>query len=101
MRRWMAGLGGALLPAAALAQGPAAAPADVPIEMEVVVTAPLAGSEVERGKVPFNTGIIRREGLQRTGPASALRALGEQIGNITLNQAQGNEFSPNLLFRGF
>ena len=104
MKRWMVGLGGALLPAAALAQAaaPAApAPAGAPVEMEVVVTAPLAGSEVERGKVPVNTAIVRGTDLQRTGPASALRALDEQVGNITLNQAQGNEFAPNLLFRGF
>ncbi len=66
--------GGALLPAAALAQAPAAAPAEVPIEMEVVVTVPLAGSEVERGKVPVNTAIVRGVDLQRTGPASALRS---------------------------
>jgi iron complex outermembrane receptor protein len=99
MRRWVVGLGGVLLPAAALAQ--ATAPAETPVEMEVVVTAPLAGSEIERGKVPVNTGILRQEDLQRTGPASALRALDERIGNVTLNQAQGNEFQPNLLYRGF
>jgi len=99
MRRWVVGLGGVLLPAAAFAQ--ATAPAETPVEMEVVVTAPLAGSEIERGKVPVNTGILRQEDLQRTGPASALRALDERIGNITINQAQGNEFQPNLLYRGF
>ena len=87
----------------AMAQTPAAAdvPADVPVDMEVVVTAPMTGSEAGRGKVPVNTGILRREDLQRTGPASALRALDERIGNVTLNQAQGNEFQPNLLYRGF
>ena len=86
----------------AMAQTPGAAvPVDVPVDVEVVVTAPMAGSEVERGKVPVNTGILRREDLQRTGPASALRALEERIGNVTLNQAQGNEFQPNLLYRGF
>ncbi len=92
------------LPLAVAAQPlpPAApAPAEAPVEMEVVVTAPLAGSEVERGKVPVNTAIVRGVDLQRTGPASALRALDEQVGNITINQAQGNEFAPNLLFRGF
>ena len=99
MRRWVVGLGGALLPAAAFAQ--ATAPAEAPVEMEVVVTAPLAGSEVERGKVPVNTGILRRDDLQRTGPASALRALDERIGGIALDQALGNEFQPNLLYRGF
>lgn len=93
-----------VLPCAVAAQpvSPAApAPAEAPVEMEVVVTAPLAGSEIERGKVPVNTGILRQEDLQRTGPASALRALDERIGNVTLNQAQGNEFQPNLLYRGF
>ena len=100
-KRWAAAALAGALPYAATAQTPAPAPAEVPMEIEVVVTAPLAGSEVERGKVPVNTGIVRREGLQRTGPASALRALDEQVGNVTLNQAQGNEFSPNLLFRGF
>ena len=102
--RWGAVALSGVLPCAVAAQPvPAAspAPAEAPVEMEVVVTAPLAGSEIERGKVPVNTGILRQEDLQRTGPASALRALDERIGNITLNQAQGNEFQPNLLYRGF
>ena len=99
-KSWAALALAGVLPCAATAQttNPTA---DAPVEIEVVVTAPLAGSEVERGKVPVNTGIIRREDLQRTGPASALRALDERIGGITLNQAQGNEFQPNLLYRGF
>jgi len=94
-----AGLVAVLLPVAVLAQGavPGAAPADV----EVVVTAPLPGSEVERAKVPTNTQVLRPEDLQRTGPASALRALDERVGGVALNQAQGNEFQPNLTYRGF
>ena len=102
--RWGAVALSGVLPCAVAAQPvPAAlpAPAEAPVEMEVVVTAPLAGSEIERGKVPVNTGILRQEDLQRTGPASTLRALDERIGNVTLNQAQGNEFQPNLLYRGF
>ncbi|HEY0203665.1 MAG TPA: TonB-dependent receptor plug domain-containing protein, partial [Acetobacteraceae bacterium] len=102
--RWGAVALSGVLPYAVAAQPvPAAAPvpAEAPVEMEVVVTAPLAGSEIERGKVPVNTGILRQQDLQRTGPASALRALDERIGNITINQAQGNEFQPNLLYRGF
>ncbi|MGI4942757.1 MAG: TonB-dependent receptor [Janthinobacterium lividum] len=102
--RWGAVALAGVLPYAVAAQPvPAAAPApaEAPVEMEVVVTAPLAGSEIERGKVPVNTGILRQEDLQRTGPASTLRALDERIGNVTLNQAQGNEFQPNLLYRGF
>ena len=91
----------ALLPAAALGQEvvPGAPPdAEMP---EVVVTAPLAGSESERAKVPTSTQVLRHEDLTRTGPASALRALDERVGGIALNQAQGNEFQPNLIYRGF
>jgi len=91
----------AWLPAAALGQEvvPGAPPdAEMP---EVVVTAPLAGSESERAKVPTSTQVLRHEDLTRTGPASALRALDERVGGIALNQAQGNEFQPNLIYRGF
>jgi outer membrane receptor protein involved in Fe transport len=97
-----AGLLIALLPAAALAQEvmPGALPPSIDLP-DVVVTAPLAGSEVDRAKVPANTQVLRREDLERTGPANALRALDERVGGIALNQAQGNEFQPNLIYRGF
>ncbi len=93
-----AGLIVALLPAVALAQEvvPGAPP-----DVEVVVTAPLAGSEIERAKVPTNTQVLRRDDLQRTGPANALRALDERVGGVALDQALGNQFQPNLIYRGF
>ncbi len=96
-----AGLLIALLPAAALAQDAPGAPPPALDLPDVVVTAPLAGSEVDRAKVPANTQVLRRDDLVRTGPASALRALDENVGGIALNQAQGNEFQPNLVYRGF
>ena len=37
----------------------------------------------------------------RTGPANATRALNENASSIDLDEAVGNEFQPNLLFRGF
>ncbi len=89
------------LPAAALAQEvPGAPPAGLDLP-DVVVTAPLAGSETDRAKVPTDTHVLRRDDVTRTGPASALRALDEDVGGVALNQAQGNEFQPNLTFRGF
>lgn len=100
---WRAGLlsAGLVWPIAADAQAAPTPAADIPSDLEIVVTAPLAGSEIERGKVPVNTGILRREDIQRTGPANALRALDERVGSIALDQATGNEFQPNLIFRGF
>lgn len=91
--RWGAWLIGLLVPAVVLAQ-----PAN---DIDVVVTAPLPGSSAERDKVPTNTQVLRSDELQRTGPASALRALDERVGGIQLNQAVANPFEPNLIFRGY
>ncbi len=55
-----AGLVAVLLPVAVLAQG--AVPEVAPADVEVVVTAPLPGSEVERAKVPTTP----RSCVQRT-----------------------------------
>ncbi len=88
---------------AALAQAPAAAPAvslALP-EMDVVGSAPLAGSGVSRADVPGNTIALDRRDLIQTGPASALRALNEQSGSVAIDDAQGNLYSPILLFRGY
>ena len=69
-------------------------------EIEVISAAPLAAG-AERDRVPANTKVLRREDLVRTGPANALRSLDEQVGGVTLGQAQGNPFQPNLTYRGF
>ena len=64
-------------------------------EVEVVGTAPLAAG-AEQSRVPANTYVLRREDLTLTGPPSAVRALNERVGGVTLNEAQGNPFQPNL-----
>ncbi len=95
----------AVLSVAALAQTtPGAAPPAAEIalpDVDVVGTAPLSSSGIDAAKVPTDTQVLRREDLVRTGPASALRALDERVGNVTLDQAQGNPFQPNLSYRGF
>ncbi len=94
----------AVLSVAALAQTVPAAPPAAEIalpDVDVVGTAPLSGSGIDAAKVPTDTQVLRREDLVRTGPASALRALDERVGNVTLDQAQGNPFQPNLSYRGF
>ena len=99
--RWGAAAWAGLLAALpARAQDSPGAPTSFDLP-DVVVTAPLAGSETDRAKVPTDSYVLRRDDVTRTGPASALRALDENVGGIALNQAQGNEFQPNLIFRGF
>lgn len=100
IRGWMAGVAIAALPGVVVAQTATNVNIALP-EIEVVGATPVQGSEIARDKVPVNTQILRSGDLQRTGPASALRALDEQVGGIALNQAEGNEFQPNLTYRGF
>ena len=87
-------------------QSPAslAAPAQSPNSTEditVIGTTPLLGSGIDRDKVPGNTVVIGTGDLTRTGTANATRALNENAGSVNLDEAVGNEFQPNLLFRGF
>ncbi len=69
--------------------------------VEVIATTPLQGSGVDRDKVPAQTNVLTNSTLLRDGFPNALRALDENVGGVTLNQAQGNPFQPNLIYRGF
>ena len=98
----------AWLAAVLAAPGAVAQPAGVALppvlalpDVEVVGTAPLTGSGLDRARVPANTQVLRRDDLVRSGPADALRTLDERIGGVSLDQAQGNPFQPNLVYRGF
>jgi iron complex outermembrane recepter protein len=71
-------------------------------EITVIAPTPLLGSSgLDRDKVPSNTIVLGTAAIDRTGAASATRALNENAGSVDLDQAVGNEFQPNLLFRGF
>ncbi len=113
---WAAIAGAALLPSATLAQvatlPPGAAAASTAAaspggsvtslpDVTVVGSTPLLGSGIDRSEVPAQTNVVTGADLARTGPASVLRGLDENIGGISLDQATGNQFQPNLLFRGF
>ena len=69
--------------------------------VDVIATTPLQGSGVDRDKVPAQTNVLTNRTLLRDGYPNALQALDETVGGVTLDQAQGNPFQPNLIFRGF
>lgn len=70
-------------------------------EVVVIGTTPVGPAGTDRDKVPFNTHVLTSQDVSRTGYPSALRSLEDQIGGVTLNNAQNNPFQPNLLYRGF
>ena len=70
-------------------------------EITVLAPTPLLGTGIDRDKIPANTVVIGTADIDRTGPANGTRALNENASSVSLDEAVGNEFQPNLLFRGF
>lgn len=69
--------------------------------VSITGTAPLLGSGGDPGKVPATSSALTRQDVVRTGIPTALGALDEKIGGVALDDAAGNPFQPNFLYRGF
>ena len=95
------GLAAVLQSAASPAQQPSEAPALSLPTVEVVGATPLLGSGVDRDKVPAETQVLTDRDISRNGYPQMLRALDENVPGVTLDNAAGNPFQPNLLYHGF
>src|SRR5690348_4923048 len=102
LRRVLPSLGLAivLLSAAAAAQQLSEAPLSLPT-VEVVGATPLLGSGVDRDKVPAETQVLTDRDISRNGYPQMLPALEENVPGVTLDNAAGNPFQPNLFYHGF
>jgi outer membrane receptor protein involved in Fe transport len=92
-----------LLWLAALAlPGVAWAEAEQPLsDAEVVVTAPLPGSELDARLAATSAQSLDPAALERRGPPVVLQALEARLTGVSLSGAQDNPFQPNLVYRGF
>ena len=95
-RAWF-GLTLALLPAAAFADD--AAPTVSPLV--VVAPTPLAGTGVDRDKLPSSTDVLEAADLQRRGSLSITDVLAQRTPGISLSDSQGNGLARALDYRGF
>ncbi|QUD89634.1 TonB-dependent receptor [Phenylobacterium montanum] len=70
---------------------------------EVVVVAPTAqrGAGVSLDLVPSAASVVNGEALSGSGPASVLGGLNDRLAGVVLDEAQGDDLQPNLLYRGF
>jgi iron complex outermembrane receptor protein len=68
---------------------------------EVVVTAPLLGSEVPLDEVAASIQRISAREINRLAARDVSDALNQLDGSISLNDTQGNPFQEDLDFRGF
>jgi len=70
-------------------------------EIEVISTTPVPGAEIPRDKVPAATHVLTAADVSINGTPSLLGSLETLVGGVTLNNAQGNPFQPNVTYRGF
>ncbi|GAA0297264.1 TonB-dependent receptor [Sphingomonas oligophenolica] len=96
--RWIGvvALGGLAVATPAAAQRGQPAP-----DVVVTATGGLPGLAVDPDRLPVATQTVDAAALRSGGVADLLRALDGQAAGVTLNQAQGNPFQPNLLYRGY
>jgi outer membrane receptor protein involved in Fe transport len=88
----------------ARAASESAVPLDSSASLEQVVvvgTTPLAGSDVERDRLPAATQVLGTGDINRTGIPSLTGAILSNLPSATINDVEGNVFQPDILFRGF
>jgi outer membrane receptor protein involved in Fe transport len=67
----------------------------------VVGSTPLVGSDLNRDQVPEATHVLDAASINRTGIPSLTGAIIDNVPSASVNDAEGNPFQPDILFRGF
>ena len=76
--------------------------ASASLEQVVVVgTTPLAGSDVDRDRLPAATQVLGADDVNRTGIPGLTGAILSNVASATVNDVESNQFQPDILFRGF
>jgi iron complex outermembrane receptor protein len=70
-------------------------------EIVVVGSTPLAGSDLDRDRVPTATQVLGAQDINRTGIPGLTSAILSNVPSATVNDVEGNQFQPDILFRGF
>lgn len=76
------------------------APRELPT-VNVVGAAPLPGLDVARDQVPSNVQTATDADLERLHSTDLSNYLARAVGGVTVNEAQGNPFQPDINYRGF
>jgi outer membrane receptor protein involved in Fe transport len=90
---------------AAIVAGPQVAAADdtmASLDTIVIIgSTPLAGSDIDRERVPAATRVLDAQDISRTGIAGLTGTILSNVPSATVNDVEGNAFQPDILFRGF
>jgi outer membrane receptor protein involved in Fe transport len=69
--------------------------------VRIYPTTPLAGADVDPDKVPASINAIDAGQIKQTGSLNITDSLEKYVPGITLNEVNGNPFTPDVQFRGF
>lgn len=69
--------------------------------VEVIGTSPLPGQGVDRDLLPYNTQLLRRGDIQRSGTEHTSDLLARRAPGVQVNEVQGSPYQGDLTFRGF
>jgi len=69
--------------------------------VRIYPSAPLAGADVDPDKVPASINAIDAGQIKQTGSLNISDALVKYVPGITINEVNGNPFTPDVQFRGF
>src|SRR3984885_10941176 len=67
----------------------------------VYPTTPLAGSSIDTDKVPASINFVDTGQIERTSSLNITDALQQYVPGVSINEVNGNPFTPNVQFRGF
>lgn len=70
-------------------------------EINVVATTPTLGSAVDLSKIPTAINRLGADRFENEHSANAVEAANKAIPSVTLTNQTGNDFSPDLQYRGF
>lgn len=70
-------------------------------DTNVIGSTPLLGSDVDRDKVPGETQVLTDHDLSFDGTPDLLSTLGQQAQGVSISNAGGNNFAPNIMYHGF
>ncbi|MBV9590588.1 MAG: TonB-dependent receptor, partial [Hyphomicrobiales bacterium] len=104
MRRLLAGVVlSTLFPCISYAQNATNAPSGGAValpEIEVVATAP-TGAGVASDKVPAAVRSVSAGDIAETNGSTIAKALDQRLSSVTVNSVTGNEYQPDVNYRGF
>src|SRR5215472_11887077 len=72
-----------------------------PTVLDVVATTPLAGGDLALEQIPAPVQLATQDDLKKSGSLDLSDFLNRRLGDVNVNENQGNPFQPDINYRGY